>query len=114
MTDRELRGLALRAIYDRRQQPVVSFKNLVPNTPEMEVSRILKQLEDSGLISWTFKDVGTGLGSGQITSYGTQVIEGELQRSADLFGEGLNELHSKSLLLHRVEICRQPRSVVRD
>ncbi len=77
MKDSELRGLVLRALYDRRKQNLVSFKNLVPNVPDMEVSRILRQLEDSGLITWGFKDIGTGLGSGQITSYGTEIIEGE-------------------------------------
>ena len=77
MKDSELRGLVLQAVYDRRKQPLVSFMKLVPDVPDMEVSRILKQLEDSGLITWGFKDIGTGLGSGQITTYGTEIIEGE-------------------------------------
>lgn len=76
MKDSELRGLVLRAVYDRRKDNLVSFEKLVPDVSNSEVSRILRQLEDEHLIEWTFKNVSTMLGSGQITSYGTKVIEG--------------------------------------
>lgn len=83
MTDTELRGLVLRAFYERRmsrapQSPETSW--LSEETTSSELYRICKQLGEHGLINWS-PFISDG-GVGEITAHGIDVIEG--QRQSDI------------------------------
>lgn len=83
MTDTKLRGLVLRAFYERRisrapQSPETSW--LGEETTSSELYRICKQLGEHGLINWS-PFIGDG-GVGKITAHGVDVIEG--QRQSDI------------------------------
>jgi hypothetical protein len=80
MKDSDLRGAMLKAVYDvRRTTHLINFDKLLPpNVPEQDARRILGQLEEKGLIDWASKPIAK-LGSGYITAYGTEVIEGDAQ-----------------------------------
>lgn len=76
-TDILLRGLVLQSFYDKREYGVF----LSPSTawvggkaPIEEVYRICSQLREHNLIKW--EPFQSGVGIGQITAYGSDVIEG--------------------------------------
>jgi hypothetical protein len=72
--------MLLKAIYDlRRHGNLIDFDPLITHDfPEGEMRRILRQLEEKGLIDWIVKPVRQ-LGAGYITAYGTEVVEGDAQ-----------------------------------
>jgi hypothetical protein len=83
MTDTELRGLVLRAFYERRMSRAPQFPDtswLSEETTISELYRICKQLGEHGLITWS-PFTGDG-GIGEITAHGIDVIEG--QRQSDI------------------------------
>lgn len=83
MKDTELRGLILRAFYDRRKAQSIESPTtgwIDGKASSDELYRICKQLGDHGLIKWNPFISGGGVGT--ITAYGVDVVEGE--RSPDI------------------------------
>jgi hypothetical protein len=80
LTDTELRGLVLKAFYDRRKSrnPVMPSSEWINHETTIdELGRICKQLGEHKLIAWT-PFIGFG-GIGEITAHGIDVVEGQVR-----------------------------------
>jgi hypothetical protein len=77
MRDSELRGLILEALYNKRRKDLVNLDQEVggPPLPHAATESILRQLVNKGLIERPLQPL-SGLGSGRITAYGIDVVQG--------------------------------------
>jgi hypothetical protein len=77
MSDMELRGIVLQALYNQRRKNLVKFDKELKKlpVPDGAMESILRQLEENRLIERTFQPL-VGLGNGRITGYGIKVVEG--------------------------------------
>jgi RIP homotypic interaction motif len=82
MKDNEIRGIVLRAYYDRRRDGEFQwYENDLKNLPKIDrvdLFRACDQLAEHGLINWNPIRLrsGTITGAGKITALGVDVIEG--------------------------------------
>jgi hypothetical protein len=77
MRDNELRGLILEALYNQRRKDLVNLDQelgALP-VPHSATESILRQLVKKGLIERPLQPL-SGLGSGRITAYGIDVVQG--------------------------------------
>jgi hypothetical protein len=77
MRDSELRGLILEALYNQRRKDLLNLDQELggPPLPHGATESILRQLVKKGLIERPLQPL-SGLGSGRITAYGIDVVQG--------------------------------------
>jgi hypothetical protein len=77
MRDSELRGVILEALYNQRRKDLVNLDQELggPPLPHAATESILRQLVNKGLIERPLQPL-SGLGSGRITAYGIDVVQG--------------------------------------
>jgi hypothetical protein len=80
MKDNEIRGLVLRAFYEKRHQGFRPWNpNDAPNVDGKDFFRIAEQLAQQDLLEWRGLENGSGTvyaGAGQINANGVDVVEG--------------------------------------
>ena len=76
MSDQELRGIILEELWKHRHKPLISFNLALKelSIPTKTKSSILRQLVSGGLIEYKLLPY-SGLGSGEITLLGINVVE---------------------------------------